>query len=255
LRQIKWRQCGAVVVCIMSLAASHAAARQATSTEVKAFEVVSVDGNTVVVKGERGTQEYTVPDDFRVLVDGRQVSVRELQPGMKGTATITTTTTVKPVHVTEVRNGEVMQVIGNSIVVRGQNGIHMYSEADAAKRGVRIVKNGRPVSFTDIRKGDRLTATIITEGAPQVMSERQVQASLSSAGASTAQASAAGAAGTAGTAGGAVAGATSASAGAAAAPARRLPKTASPLPLIGMLGMLSLTAGAALTAVRRRRQG
>jgi LPXTG-motif cell wall-anchored protein len=258
MQQIMWRFCGAVVVGIVSLAASTAAAQQSTSTEVRAFEVVAVDGNRVVVKGQRGTQEYTVPDDFRVTVDGRQVSVRELQPGMKGTATITTTTTVKPVHVTEVRNGEVMQVVGNSIIVRGQNGIHMYSEADATRRGIRIVKDGRPVNFTDIRRGDRLTATIITEGAPEVLTERQVQARLSSAGASGAAASGASAAGgAAGPPGSGSAAGTgvSSSAGVAPAPARRLPKTASPLPLIGLLGALSLLAGAALTAIRRRRQG
>ena len=37
------------------------------------------------------------------------MSVRELKPGMKGTATITTRTTVTPVTVTEVKNGTVVQ--------------------------------------------------------------------------------------------------------------------------------------------------
>src|SRR5262245_16536777 len=90
-------------ICVLGLAGSTAAAQSQTkTTETRQFEVVSVDGNKVVVKGARGAQEITVPDDFRLTVDGKPVSVRDLKPGMKGTATITTTTTVTPVTVTEV---------------------------------------------------------------------------------------------------------------------------------------------------------
>jgi hypothetical protein len=168
-------------ICLSGLMGSTASARQQTiSTEVKNFEVVSVDGNKVVVKGEQGAQEITVPEDFRVTVDGKSVSVRNLKPGMKGSATITTTTTVTPVYVTEVRNAEVVQASASSIIVRGQNGFQMYTEGDVEKRGIRILKNGRPVSFSDLHTRDKLTATIVTEGPPKVVTEREVQARLSS---------------------------------------------------------------------------
>jgi hypothetical protein len=168
-------------ICLSGLMGSTASARQQTiSTEVKNFEVVSVDGNKVVVKGEQGAQEITVPEDFRVTVDGKSVSVRNLKPGMKGSATITTTTTVTPVYVTEVRNAEVVQASASSIIVRGQNGFQMYTEGDVEKRGIKILKNGRPVSFSDLHTRDKLTATIVTEGPPKVVTEREVQARLSS---------------------------------------------------------------------------
>jgi hypothetical protein len=168
-------------ICLSGFIASTASAQQqTTSTEVKNFEVVSVDGNKVVVKGEQGAQEITVPEDFRVTVDGKSVSVRELRPGMKGSATITTTTTVTPVYVTEVRNAEVVQASASSIIVRGQNGFQMYTEGDVEKRGIKIFKNGRPVSFSDLHTRDKLTATIVTEGPPKVVTEREVQARLSS---------------------------------------------------------------------------
>ena len=51
----------------------------------------------LVVRLPEGTRELTVPDDFRFIVDGQPLSVRELKAGMKGTATITTRTTVTPV--------------------------------------------------------------------------------------------------------------------------------------------------------------
>ncbi len=168
-------------ICLSCLIVNTASAQQqTTSSEVRNFEVVSVDGNRVVVKGERGAQELTVPEDFRVTVDGKSVSVRELRPGMKGSATITTTTTVTPVYVTEVRNAEVVQASASSIIVRGQNGFQMYTEGDLEKRGIKIFKNGRPVSFSDLSTRDKLTATIVTEGPPKVVTEREVQARLSS---------------------------------------------------------------------------
>jgi hypothetical protein len=46
--------------------------------------------------------ELTVADDFRFIVNGQPMSVKELKPGMRGRATITTKTTVTPVTVTEV---------------------------------------------------------------------------------------------------------------------------------------------------------
>ena len=63
----------------------------------------------LVVKLPEGTREMAVADDFRFNVDGKMLSVQELRPGMSGTATITTKTTVTPVVVTEVKNGTVMQ--------------------------------------------------------------------------------------------------------------------------------------------------
>ena len=120
---------------ILGLAAGTVSAQApttSTSTQARQFEIVSVDGNKVVVKGEQGYREITVADDFRLSVDGRAVGVRDLKPGMKGTATVTTTTTSTPVTVTQVRDGVVMQKTGNSIVVRTADGIKMFSEGDAA---------------------------------------------------------------------------------------------------------------------------
>lgn len=225
---------------MVSLVGTAVSAQQpTTTTELKQFEIVSVDGNKVVVKGDRGAQEITVPDDFRLTVDGRPVAVNELKPGMKGTATITTTTTVTPVHVTEIRNGEVMQKVGNSIVVKTDKGMQMFSEGDATKRAVKVMRGGQPIPFTDLRQGDRLTATIVTERPPKVVTQRQVEAAMSSPApqpaAPAAQPAPAGA-----------------QEPAAPPAARRLPKTASPLPLVGIVGTASLI-GALIMAARRRR--
>jgi LPXTG-motif cell wall-anchored protein len=231
-----------------------------TTTQTKRFEVISVTGNDLVVRLPEGTRALNVPDDFRFTVDGQPLSVHDLKPGMKGTATITTTTTVHPVSVTEVKNGTVMQVTGSSIIVRTDQGIKSFTQGDVDKRGVKIVRNGQPAELSDFHSGDQLTATIITSKPPRIVTEKQVQATLAHSGGAAATAGA-GAAGNPSAASGAAASTTgSTGAGAAAgsgasgtAPhsGRKLPKTASNLPLLGLVGLASLAIALGLT-IRRR---
>jgi hypothetical protein len=119
----------------------------------------------------------------------------------------------------------------------------MVSEGDIEKRGIRLMRNNQPAQLTDFRQGDRFTATIVTDGPPQILTEKEVQANIASASPSA-------------TSGGAVAGTAGVApsgTGAAAAARRTLPKTASVLPLVGVIGSVSLLLGVALTAARRRR--
>ena len=243
-----------VGTALLSLSVGAALAQQTTTTETKKFTVIAVEGNQLVVRLPEGTREITVPDDFRFIINGQPMSVRELKPGMSGTATITTTTTVKPVVVTEVKNGTVERVMGSSVLVKSEQGFRMFSEGDVEKRGVKIYKDGKQVGLTDLHAGDHLTATIVTEKPPQVMTERQVQATLAQGGAA-AGAPAAAARPAAGAAA-APAGPSAAAQGAAtpaAGAGRALPKTASPLPLLGLVGAASATVGVLLTSRRRRR--
>lgn len=167
---------------VLLVSAGLAAAQQtSTTTELKNFTVVSVDGNQVVLAGTGGAREITVPDDFRFTVDGKQMSVHDLKAGMTGTATITTKTTVTPVYVTQVKQAEVYQASGSSIILRGPDGFQSFTEGQIDKRGIKIIIDGKPVKFTDLRKGDRLTATIVTTGTPQIITERQVEAILANA--------------------------------------------------------------------------
>jgi hypothetical protein len=244
----------AAVVCLTA-AVSLAQPSTSTSTATKAFEVLAVTGNTLDVKLPEGTRELTVPDDFRFTVNGQQLSVHELKAGMKGTATITTKTTVTPVTVTEVKNGTVMQRSGSSIIVRTDEGIKMFSQGDVDKRGVKMVKDGQPAELTDFREGDRLSATIITSRPPKVMTEQQVNATLAKGGAASGGAApAAGARASSSSASrqgqAPQATGTGSSASAGAAP-KKLPKTASSWPLLALASIVSLVMAFALMIARR----
>jgi hypothetical protein len=100
---------------------------------------------------------------------------------MKGTATITTTTTTRSVQVTEVKSGEVVNNTGSTVIVRSESGYQMFGPGDVEKRGIKIYRGGKRVDLSELRKGDRLSATLVTEGPPQVMTEQQVQATLAAA--------------------------------------------------------------------------
>src|SRR5262245_48624596 len=94
-----------------------------STTETKNFKVIAVDGNKLVVDLPAGTREITVPPGFMFTVDGKQLSVQQLKPGMSGTATVTRTTTVTPVTATEIRNGTVAGVSAGNIFVRTDEGV------------------------------------------------------------------------------------------------------------------------------------
>ena len=174
-----WLSAVIVAVALEFALAGNASAQTTTTVDAGNFEVISVDGNKLVVRNEKGTHEYTVPDDFRFTVDGKQLSVSDLRAGMKGTATVTTTTTIRPVVVTEVREAEVLRASDLSVTVREAGGdTRRFTQAELGDRGIRIVRDGQPVRIAELQRGDKLTATIITNGPPAVLTEREVQATL-----------------------------------------------------------------------------
>jgi len=138
-----------LALAITLLGAGAATAQDKTQkAEVLKFEVITVAGNTLVVRDMTGTRELTVPDDFRFTVDGRPMSVHDLKAGMKGTATVTTTTTITPVYVTQVKKGTVVRQVGTSVHVRTDEGVRWFKKADIDKRGVQIFMDGKPVRVT-----------------------------------------------------------------------------------------------------------
>jgi hypothetical protein len=219
---------------------------QATSvTQVESGEVVTVSGNDLVVKMSDGTIRHfaNVSESARVTVDGQQLGIHDLKPGMKLQRTITTTTTPKTITTVQSVTGKVWFINPPSSVI--------LTLADGKNQKFKIPKNqkfsvdGQMVDAWGLKKGMTITATKIVEvpvvdiaqnrsvtgemPAPPppppadvpilVVEEEEVVIPVEVAQATP--------------------------------PA--LPKTASPLPLIGLLGLLSLASSLALRTARNSR--
>ena len=224
-----------LAACVLSVALGSAVLAQTSSTEstsvkqtTKSGEVVSVAGNKVVVKEADGTHEYNLPDGFKFKLDGRDVGVDELKPGMQVSAVITDRITTREVTATRVVSGTVMQVAPGGIVLKDSQGnLKSYNFKDPDGNDVYFSSNGKEVSLRTVKTGERLTGTFVTKLPPQTVSQRSAVAR-------------------------AVAPAEPAPQVAAAAPAT-LPKTGSPLPLVGLLAVLSAGLALLLRAARAGR--
>ena len=129
-----------------------------------------------------------MPDDFRFQVNGKPMAAKELKPGMKGQATVTTKTTINPVTVTDVREATVVSATETSMVVRGSDGVRRrFTQSELDKRGIEMIKDGRVVRISQLTPGDQLSATIITRDAPTVDREVRSEACGSQDGARSGQ--------------------------------------------------------------------
>ena len=183
--------------------------------------------------------EYTVPEGFKFhTATGPEIGVADLKPGMNVSATITDRTTVKDVVTTQNVNGTVKQVAPGGIVVETPtHDLQTYDFKDENGNDVRMMFNGNDIPLRDVKLGDRLSGTIVTQYGPQTTTLRSATAAVNTPAPPPPAPDT-----------------TPPPAVAAATPARsrRLPHTASPLPLVGVLAGLSLLAALGLRAARLR---
>ena len=146
---------GVLVALGLGMFTTGLLAQTKTTVDVRNFEVLAVDGNNIVVRDERGTNIYVVPDDFRFKVNGKPMAAKELKPGMKGEATVTTKTTINPVTVTDVREATVVSTTTTSMLVRGSDGVQRrFTQSELDKRGIEMIKDGQcgPDKSTESRR-------------------------------------------------------------------------------------------------------
>jgi len=140
--------------------------------QVQRGQVVYVAGNEVVMREEDGTyRDFPhVPDSARVTVDGQQLSVHDLRPGMIiERATITTTT---PRVITTIKSvtGTVFSVNPpSSAILTLEDGKNQeFNIPD----GTKFTVDGQPTDAFSLKPGMQVSATSITEVPETVVRQR-----------------------------------------------------------------------------------
>src|SRR5204862_1197028 len=125
--------------------------------------VEHVSGNDVWVKMEDGQVRHIghVAENARISVDGREVGVHELKPGMKLERTIATTTTPRTVTTVQKVTGKVWNVMPpDSVILTLENGKNQQFKIP---KGQKFNVDGQEVDAFALKKGMRVSATKIVE--------------------------------------------------------------------------------------------
>jgi len=217
----------------------------AKTVTVEKGEVVYVSGNDLVVKMADGTIRHfpNVPESARATVDGKELGIHDLKPGMHLQRTITTTNTSKMMTTVQSVTGTVWKVNPPlSVILTLEDGKNQQFKIP---KGQKFNIDGQTVDAWGLKKGMRISATRVVEAPVDVVTQ---QAKLTGTmpppppppppdvpilvveevpvPVEVAQATPAPAA---------------------------LPKTASPVPLLGLLGLLSLASSLGLRTARKSR--
>ena len=168
----KWSVVATTTACLaltLSLSAqvetkTTAAAGNATVvTKVERGEVVTVSGNDLVVKMADGTLRNfeNVPASAKVTVDGKQLGVKDLKPGMKLQRTITTTATPMTITTVQTVKGKVWAIIPPlSIILTLEDGKNQQFKIPEDQK---FKVDGQMLDAFAVRKGMIITATKITQ--------------------------------------------------------------------------------------------
>jgi LPXTG-motif cell wall-anchored protein len=230
-----------------------------TTVKVERGTIVYVNGNDLVIKAEDGTlRDFdNVPDSVTVTVDGKQLNVHQLHPGMQVERQTITTTTPKLITTVKTVSGVVWQVTPpNWVILKMDDNTNQRFKIPAGQK-FKVNDRRQEVDAFGLRKGMRIDAQQVTEAqeievaqevkrtgiaAPPPPSPPTADVAIlilavpapvrSASAAPTQEASAA-------------------SAQAEPAPSR-LPNTGSDFPLIGLLGVLCIALALGLKVQRAR---
>jgi hypothetical protein len=163
----------AVPICAQVQTDTSAASGQATKVvKVERGEVVTVAGNDLVVKMDDGQIRHfaNVPESARVTVDGKELGIHDLKPGMKLQRTITTTTTPRTITTVQSVTGKVWQVSPpNSVILTLEDG---KNQRFNIPKGQKFNVDGQQTDAWGLKKGMTIAATKVVE-VPETVVEQQ----------------------------------------------------------------------------------
>jgi hypothetical protein len=139
------------------------AVRGTTSTKTEQLNgtVAYVTGNNLVVLMSTGdVRTFQVPPTRRFMIDGKELTVNQLQTGTTLTATTTTYTTPVTEIITTAGTGKVIWVAGKSLVLQlPTNEVKTYTVPDSARFNV----EGKEATLQDLRPGMTISAEKMVE--------------------------------------------------------------------------------------------
>ena len=215
------------------------AAQPSHNVTIERGEVAYVSGNELVVKMEDGTIRHfaNVPESARVTVEGQELGIHSLKPGMKLERTTIVSTTPKTITTVKSVTGKVWHVTPpNTVILTLEDGTNQEFKIP---KGQKFTVDGQETDAFGLKKGMVVSATkVVEEPISVVEQQRKVTGTMPPPPpAPPADVPIL------------IASAEPTPLPAPAAPAE-LPKTASPLPLIGLLGALALLLSFGLKAIR-----
>jgi hypothetical protein len=181
-----WMRSGLVLaigtVCIVFALSAGAQVQTSTSIQegqssqvvrVERGEVLAVEGNDLIVRMEDGSIRHfeNIPESAKATVDGKQLAIHDLKPGMKLQRTITTTTTPQIVTTVETVTGKVWHVTPPlSVILTLENGTN---QSFKIPKDQKFTVNGEMVDAFGLKKGMVVTATKIVEVPMLVLSQQK----------------------------------------------------------------------------------
>ncbi len=232
------------LACAVSMSAQVKTTTQttagATSHEVtvEKGEVVYVSGNDLVVKAADGSLRYfpNISESARANVDGRQLGIHDLRPGMILQRTITVTKTPTVVTTVKTIKGKVWQVNPpNTVILTLEDGTNQQFKIPKDQK---FDIDGQKTDAWGLKKGMTVSATKIVEEPIDVYNRQQQVSGMTPPPPPAPPAEQP-----------ILIAETTPPPAPAAAPAE-MPKTGSFLPLIGLLGGLSCLFSFGLRAIR-----
>jgi hypothetical protein len=181
-----WMRSGLVLalgtVCVVFALNAGAQVKTTTSiqpgqsskvVQVDRGEVLAVEGNDLIVRMEDGSVRHfeNIPESAKVTVDGKQLGIHDLKPGMKLQRTITTTTTPHTVTTILTVTGKVWHVTPPlSVILTLENGTN---QSFKIPKDQKFDVNGEMVDAFGLKKGMVVRAIKIVEEAPMTTTTEQ----------------------------------------------------------------------------------
>jgi RNase P/RNase MRP subunit p29 len=148
---------------------AHDAATQVV--KVERGEVVVVEGNDLVVKMEDGELRHfpNVSDTVTVKVDGKDLTIHDLKPGMKLERVTVTSTTPRMITTVQTVTGKVWHINPpSSVVLTLADGTN---QSFKIPKGQKFTVDGEQKDAWGIKKGMTISATKIVEVPETVVSQ------------------------------------------------------------------------------------